>query len=111
MKEVKPGKYHINNKCQYNVLNYAIENNEDSIILCTIDDKWHFINKTKNGEYIDNTIGHLTKFHEYKFIKEVNIIEIIKDLDLNRGNFSSKYNKIIKKILNKNNFEYKYEYE
>jgi hypothetical protein len=73
--DVQGGNIHYNFRCHLNAVHYAIENNDDIIVLCITVDNFknpfvHFINYT-NEKYIDNTLGHWSKVHEYYFVKKI----------------------------------------
>ena len=82
---VKPGLCRFNYRCHNNAAHDAIEADDESLAMCVYfednDPVIHFIN-IRNGEYIDNTLGHWSKFMEYYLIRTISKDEFFEVLDI-----------------------------
>lgn len=75
---VKGGAYLNQNKCHSNAMHFAMKYNEDEIamVVCVTSDNWgtlNFVNKNKEGEYWDNTLGSFVESSgdEYYLLKHI----------------------------------------
>lgn len=71
--EVVAGQCRFNFKCHLNAIHEALEKKDDRIAMCMYIDEneqviMHFLNYHK-GKYIENTLGHHSRFNEYYFVK------------------------------------------
>lgn len=93
---VKPGLCRFNYRCHNNAAHDAIEAGDTELAMCVYfegnDPAIHFIN-IRNGEYIDNTLGHWSKWMEYYLIRKVNKDEFFEVIDI----FTS-YRKFLKRM-------------
>lgn len=105
---MKMGKGLFNNRCHSNAVQNYYEH-EDRVFLCmAMSEDYnnpivHFINKTEEGFFVDNTLGYEYKKYEYYIIREIkksefnNICDILYDT---KDYFLDKFsNKFIRKIL------------
>lgn len=72
---VKAGVCRYNFRCQNNAVHDAINDKQDKIAMCIYfygeHPIIHFINVNKDGEYIDNTLGHWSATYDYYLIKYI----------------------------------------
>ncbi|MFW6225818.1 MAG: hypothetical protein ACOC3V_02565 [bacterium] len=73
--KVKSGKCRYNFRCHMNSVHEAINNKEKKIALCFyICDNQpiiHFINVTKKGKFVDNTLGVWSNKYKYYFVRYI----------------------------------------
>ena len=73
--DVKAGVCRYNFRCSFNAVHDALENDEDELAMCVyVDDEYpiiHFININKDGEYIDNTLGHWSERVDFYLVRNI----------------------------------------
>lgn len=77
--DVHPGKCRFNYMCHKNAVHEAINKKQDKVAMCIyIDDDYpiiHFINISKKGKYVDNTLGNWAENYEYFIIKHIDKVD------------------------------------
>lgn len=107
--DVKFGKYDGSQRCQHVSRQLLEEGNADTVAvtLSFVPNSGvnvHFINKV-NGEYVDNTLGYLSKNNFYYLISEHTLEELQKD-DVNMSDMLVKQKEsILGKLFSKSEME------
>lgn len=81
---VKSGRCRYNFRCQMNAVNDALSSNQPTVGMCVCINKdscfIHFVNISKNGSFIDNTLGQWSIKYDYYLIKTIKKVDF---LDIN----------------------------
>lgn len=80
--DVRAGNYMGNKMCHHNARQNLETNSEYAKVAAVLmfipysGARIHFLNKTVNGDYVDDTLGYLARYNRYFLIKEYSLDEL-----------------------------------
>lgn len=106
--QMKLGKALFNHRCQLNAVQQVKKGKMTEVYscVCMSDSTFpviHFVNKDKNGMYVDNTLGYQYEYYDYYIIKKIDESEFHKMddilMDTKRSLINIHSNKMINKLF------------